>query len=253
VAFHRFFVETPVSAGRAVVTGSDLHHLRDVLRLQPGEEVAVADGSGAQAVARIVAVGPDEASLEVVRALPSAALPDVTLVQGLSRGPKMDLVVEKTTELGVARIVPVVMRRSVVRIDGAEGGRKAGRWRRVAEAAAKQSQRPSVPTVDEPLPFEALRGVLEAFDVVLVPWEVTAPSGPGIGGALRAAGASAGSSVAVVVGPEGGMDPAEVETLALLGAVPVSLGATILRTETAAVVAVALTAYELGGLGGAQR
>jgi 16S rRNA (uracil1498-N3)-methyltransferase len=252
VSLHRFFVPDPIGEGALTLTGPDLHHLRDVLRLQPGEEVAVADGAGGQAVARIVAVTAQEAVLEVVRLLEPARLPAVTLVQGLSRGPKMDLVVEKATEIGVSRIVPVAMRRSVVRLDGADATKRAERWRRIAEAAAKQSQRAAVPAVDEPLPFEALPGVLEAFDVVLVPWE-DAAGAPGIGDALREAGANAGSAVAVVVGPEGGMEAGEVESLALAGAVTVSLGSTILRTETAALVAVALAAYELGGLGGRGR
>ncbi len=252
MSLHRFFVAGPLAAGEVRIDDeSDLHHLRDVLRLGPGDEIAVTDGSAGQAVARITSIGTASATAEVVRLLPDASTPDVTLAVGLVRGPKMELVVQKATEIGVTRIVPVTMRRSVVRLGAAEGRERAGRWRRIAAEAAKQSQRATLPSVEEPVEFAQLAGVLAGMDAVLVPWEESA--GDGVGEALRRAGATARSRVAVVVGPEGGMEPAEVDALAAFGAVPVTLGRTVLRAETAAIVAAALVAYELGGLGGLRR
>jgi 16S rRNA (uracil1498-N3)-methyltransferase len=251
MSLHRFFVDEAVSTGRVVVRGSDLHHLRDVLRLRAGDEVAVADPTGEQAVARVLTVGEDEAALEVVTPLPAVSDPDVTLFQGLSRGPKMDLVVQKATEIGVRRIVPVVMSRSVVKLDAKDRGNRAERWRRIALEAAKQSQRATVPGIDEPVTLEEAAALLETFDVVLVPWEEAGAGGaPGVGEALRAATADRASRAAIVIGPEGGMEDGEVARLRAAGAVAVSLGPTILRTETAAIVAVALTSFCLGGLAG---
>jgi 16S rRNA (uracil1498-N3)-methyltransferase len=251
VALHRFFVEGALAEGNVRITGSDLHHLRDVLRMREGDEIAVADGVSKQAVATLTAVGPGEALATVSRPLPDIFEPDVTLIQGLSRGPKMDLVMQKVTEIGIRRITPVLMKRSIVKLDPVERWERTDRWRKIVAEAAKQSQRATVPKIDEPIEFSRLDDVLASHDIVLVPWEESAHTG--IGEALRAAGATSASSVAVVIGPEGGMESAEVDRLVAGGAVPVTLGPTILRTETAGIVAVALASYELGGLGGAPR
>lgn len=251
MSLHRFFVTEPVGTGSVRIAGPDLHHLRDVLRLSGGDEIAVADTEGHQAVARLVSVGAEQALAEVVNVLPDMFEPDVTLIQGLSRGPKMDLVMQKVTEIGVRRITPVVMKRSIVKLDPVERWERADRWRKIVAEAAKQSQRATVPTVDEPVDFAKLDEVLDGFDILLVPWEESANTG--IGEALRHAEATSASRVAVVIGPEGGMEAGEVDALMSHGAVPVTLGPTILRTETAGIVAVALASYELGGLGGAGR
>jgi 16S rRNA (uracil1498-N3)-methyltransferase len=251
MALHRFFVAESLAGVTVSITDADLHHLRDVLRLVAGDEIAVADPGGAQGVARLVEVGRDEATAEVVRELPDIFEPDVTLIQGLSRGPKMDLVMQKVTEIGIRRITPVVMKRSIVKLDPVERWERADRWRKIVAEAAKQAQRATLPKVDEPVDFSKLPDLLAGLDVVLVPWEETARTG--IGEALAAAGATSASRVGVVIGPEGGMEASEVDTLASLGAVPVTLGPTILRTETAGIVAVALASFELGGLGGRRR
>lgn len=249
MALHRFFVEGSVAGGEVRIGDrGDLHHLRDVLRLSPGDEIAVADGAAKQAVARLTSVSEEGASAEIVHALRDVFEPDVTLIQGLSRGPKMDLVMQKVTEIGVRRIAPVVMERSIVKLDPGERWERAGRWRKIVAEAAKQSQRATLPKVDEPREFSRVADVLAGLDVVLVPWEES--TGPGIGEALRLAKATSSSRVGVVIGPEGGMGSAEIGALMDLGAVPVTLGPTILRTETAGIVAVALASYELGGLGG---
>lgn len=251
MSLHRFFVDGALAEGTVRITGSDLHHLRDVLRMREGDEIAVADDGAKQAVATLTAVGSAEAIATVSRPLPDIFEPDVTLIQGLSRGPKMDLVMQKVTEIGIRRITPVVMKRSVVRLDPVERWERADRWRKIVAEAAKQSQRATLPKVDEPVEFDQLDHLLHALDVVLVLWEESAHTG--IGEALRAAGATSATKVGVVIGPEGGMETAEVDRLVETGAVPVTLGPTILRTETAGIVAVALASYELGGLGGARR
>jgi 16S rRNA (uracil1498-N3)-methyltransferase len=176
--------------------------------------------------------------------LPTRRLPAITLLLGLPKGGKADLVVEKATEIGVTRIVPVITSRTVARSDDTAAGR-VERWRRIAAAAAAQSQRTSIPIVEAPIDFHAASAMVGDFDRFLVAWEES--DGPGIGLALKDAPADA--SVAVLVGPEGGLTAEEVADLIHAGAVAVSLGATILRAETAAVVAVALASAALGGMG----
>jgi 16S rRNA (uracil1498-N3)-methyltransferase len=165
----------------------------------------------------------------------------------------MELTIQKATELGVDEIWPVVAERCVVRLDEERAGRRTERWRRIAEEAAKQSQRSDVPRVREMMTMEGLAEEAGRFDVVLVPWEEASPAAFGIGAALDAAGATADSSVLLLIGPEGGLSEGEVAEMEAVGGTVVTMGGTVLRTETAAIVAVALAEYELGALGGRAR
>jgi len=232
----------PLSAG-------DIHHAVSVLRLAPGDELVAVAPDRAARIVRLTSVAAD--GLEGVAGpdLPRSFTPRVTLVQGLAKGDKLDLVVEKVTEIGIEAVVPVAFARSVVKLDPQRAAKRGDRLRRVAAAAAKQAQRDFVPAVLDPLTFADLPAYLASFDVVLVAWE-DADGSPGIGTALTAAGVTHDARIAIVVGPEGGLATREVETLRAQGAVLVSLGPTILRTETAGILSAALCVYESGGLGG---
>lgn len=254
MALHRFFATGPMPAvGHVEADGTvllplgpgDLHHLRDVLRLGPGDEIILAGDGRAERVL-LTEVGSQAYGMPsgVVQA---AWLPRVTLVQGLAKGEKMDDIVRQSTELGVSRVIPFVAERSVVRLDSDKAAARAERWRRVAEEAAKQSQRVGVPLISPIVRLAALPPLL-AGSVVLVCWEEAAGAA-GIGAALAALAPAPDQDVAVVVGPEGGLTGYEAHSLQAAGATLVSLGGTILRTETAGVVATALTLYERGGLG----
>ncbi|MBN2406032.1 MAG: 16S rRNA (uracil(1498)-N(3))-methyltransferase [Coriobacteriia bacterium] len=248
---HRFFVTGPVSdSGVLPLTTGDVHHLRDVLRLSPEEEVVVVDPDGHASLVRLTLVG-DLVEADVLSAVPAPALPRVTLVQGLCKGEKMDLIVRQATELGIERVVPLETSRVVVRLDERKREARLQRWQRIAAEAAKQSGQVRVPQVVPVTRIAELAHVLESVDHVLVCWEETA--GAGIGAVLASRGATSEDSVAVVVGPEGGLSAEEVDAITASGAVPVSLGETILRTETAGTVASAIALYELGGLGGTRR
>ena len=223
-----------------------LHHLRDVLRLDDGSEIIVVNAGVAVRVC-LTAVGAS-AEGETLEVLPAQQLPRVTLAQGLAKGEKMDDVVRQATELGVSRIVPFAAERSVVKLDATKAAARVDRWRRIAAEAAQQSQRADIPEVHDVVPAQALPDELSG-STVLVCWEDAASSTEGIDAAITRLAPAPDTDVAIVVGPEGGLTAAEVSLLESAGAVAVTLGPTVLRTETAGVVATALAIHARGGLG----
>lgn len=258
MTLHRFFVTTDLAAeaAEAVMLGlteTDRHHLTRVLRLVPGDRIVVADPSGREATATLTDVSIEAVTADVDAPIARPRAPRVVLAPGLSRKERMELVIQKATELGVDEIWPLVTERCVVRLDDERAGKRADRWRRIAEEAAKQSQRAEVPVLRDLMSISELAMETGHFDVVLVPWEEASASGPGIGTALDEAGATPDTAVLLVIGPEGGLTESEIDTLTAAGAGVVTLGSAILRTETAAIVALALTEYELGALGGRGR
>lgn len=224
---------------------SDIHHLRDVLRLDSGDEIILA-GDGRAVRVKLIAVG-ERVLGRAAEELPAVRLPRVTLAQGLAKGEKMDDIVRQTTELGVFRIVPFAAERSIVRLEGSKAAARTARWRRVAAEAAKQSQRADVPHVTDIVRATGLPAAL-AGSLVLVCWEEAADA-PGIAEAIAAAAPGTEDDVAVVIGPEGGLTADEVSSLTAAGATVCSLGETVLRTETAGVVATALALAARGALG----
>lgn len=223
----RLFVRAPLAAGDAVpLAGDDLHHLR-VRRLHPGDPLRLVDPSGAEHDAIVERVGTRDALARVgARVAPVRESPlDLVLAAALLRGPRMDLVVEKATELGVRRIVAVEAARGVAR------GGHVERWERIAVAAAKQSGRTRVPAVDAPRPLAAV--VAEPWPGLrLMPWEREETR--------RLAHLEPhATAVVALVGPEGGFTDAEVAAARGAGFVTVTLGPRVLRGETAAIVVTA--------------
>jgi 16S rRNA (uracil1498-N3)-methyltransferase len=258
VSLHRFFLagELPESAAEAVelaLTSADRHHLVRVVRLGPGDRIMVVGTDRREAEATLVEATLARVVADIDDPVVRPAHPRVALAPALARRERMEFAIQKCTEVGVTEILPVATCRSVVQLDEERSGRRGDRWRRIAEAAAKQSQRAEVPVVRDPLSFDELAAEAARFDVVLVPWEEATTGGLGIGEALDAAGATPDTSVLIVIGPEGGLAADEVSALEAAGGVACTLGDTVLRTETAALVAVSLAIYELGGLGGRDR
>lgn len=214
------------------------HYLHDVLRLEPGAAVEVFDGRGALYDGRIEP-GFERLALGPRRDAPPGGAP-VQLAFALAKGEKIDLVVQKATELGVARIVPWAAERSVVRLEGERAEERAARWRRIAEEAARQCGRADVPEIRAPATLAQLVSELPpGFLPIVFHGEGSAPI-------ARLPGAQ---GVVAVVGPEGGLTPAELGTLERAGAVRASLGPRTLRAETAAIAAVALLQARYGDLG----
>jgi 16S rRNA (uracil1498-N3)-methyltransferase len=258
MTLHRFFLtetlELPLVAGAVLpMSDADLHHLSRVLRLVPGDRIVVVDPEGAESEATLVEVSSTLARADVDEPTHRPARPRVVLALAVSRRERMELAIQKATELGVSEVWPVLTERCVVKLDADRAGKRGERWRRIAEEAAKQSQRSDVPLVREPLTIGELAAEAGRFEIILIPWEDASSIGPGIGTALQGAGATAETSVIVVIGPEGGLAEAEVAVLEAAGGIVVTLGGTVLRTETAAIVVVALLEYELGALGGRAR
>jgi 16S rRNA (uracil1498-N3)-methyltransferase len=222
------------------VTGEEHHHLARVLRARPGDAVTLFDGAGAELEARVVRVGRAETELAPrpggrPEAAPAGA--PLVLLTAVPRGGRMDFLVQKCSELGVSRIVPIIAARSVGR---PEPGRRA-RWEKIAREAARQCGRADVPVVDAPATLAAALAAPELPErrLVLSP----SPAGRSLRALLPDPAATA-----LLVGPEGGLAAGESEAAAAAGFVPVSLGSRILRVETAAIVAVALAAEASGAL-----
>lgn len=250
---HRFFLTGPAEDGVLPLSERDLHHARDVLRVRAGEEVAAVEPGGRVLLARVTGAPGPELRAEVLGELPGESGPRVWLVAGVCKGERTDLAVRMAVEIGAAGVVPVLSERTVVRLDGEKARARGDRWRRIAEEAAKQSGRAFVPHVGDPVGLSLVAGALPEGARVLVPWEEAGEGERGVCAALEALGAARGDGapVAVVVGPEGGLTEGEIAVLEDAGAVTCTLGPVVLRSETAAVVALSLVLHELGALGGA--
>jgi 16S rRNA (uracil1498-N3)-methyltransferase len=227
-----------IAAARLTITAADHRYLVRVLRLQPGDTVTLFDGAGREVEARIERVGRAETELvlgaphhrsDTAGAAGAGPEPLLVLLTAVPRGPRMDLLVEKTTELGVSRIVPVLTERSVARPDAA----RRGRWEKIAREAARQCGRTHIPEVSAPIALAAALAAPELPPRRLVLWE-------GQGGSPLRSQLDGHEPAALLVGPEGGFVPGEVEAARHAGFHTVTLGPRILRVETAAMVAVAL-------------
>jgi len=248
---HRFTISPErISGDRVAFDADETRHLVRVLRLGPGDVVTAADGRGRAWEVRIAAVG-DTATGTIVSGAPAAAESPlaISLVQGVPKGDRMEAIVRATTELGVARILPALTERTVVRLDPARWRDRARRWQRVAREATKQCGRAVVPAVEAPRPLAEWIASAEPADLRLCLWEI---EGEPLRSVLERCEPRARSAT-VIVGPEGGLTRDEVARAGAAGYVPVTLGGRILRTETAGPAIVALLQFGLGDLGGEAR
>lgn len=230
-----------VTAHGLQLRGEESHHARRVLRLRPGDAVTCFDGEGNGWNATIDRFEGERTFASIVAPLRPEAppRPRITLAQALVKGDRMDLILQKATELGVARVRPVAADRSDVRLDGARRDKRLERWRRIAIEAAKQSERLSLPIIDPPAPLDE---VLAATDRPAIAFVERATRS-----ARSTLGALAGSAaVTIVIGPEGGWTERERSAFDAEDLVSASLGDHILRTETAAIAALAIVTYALG-------
>lgn len=245
---YQFFVEpSQIQGKRIVITGSDVNHIRNVLRMKIGEEIAVSNGTdGKEYRCGIEEFAEDEVicSLRFVKEDGLELPARVTLFQGLPKADKMEFIVQKMVELGVYRIVPVATKRAVVKLDEKKAKAKVTRWQAIAEAAAKQSKRRIVPEVGAVCSMKEALLQAASMDVKLIPYELSegmAKTRELIEKTLP------GQEIAVFIGPEGGFGEEEVAMAMEAGFVPVTLGKRILRTETAGLTVMAWLMYRLEG------
>lgn len=273
-----FIESSDINEDNITVTGDSARHLK-VLRPKKNETVrAVCALSGMDYLCEIAQIGEDSIRLKIVDVEASSReLPvRITIYQGMPKSDKLEFVIQKSVEMGAVSIVPVMMKRSIVRLDEAKAAKKLERWNSIARSAAEQSKRTVIPDVKEPMSFKEAIAKASADDVILLPYELTAvgktrdegdiaaleqssASSAGADGqvdysdtysdmehtrntlnALKEAGIK---SVSVFIGPEGGFDPAEVEAAVDAGARIITLGRRILRTETAPVAILAWLTY----------
>ena len=243
---HHFFVEpSQIQGNHIFIDGPDVNHIRNVLRMNPGEEVDVTDGSGEKVYrCAIASIGEDKVELNIMWAqekgmeLPSK----IYLFQGLPKSDKMELIIQKAVELGVYEIIPMATARAVVKLDQKKAAAKVKRWQAISESAAKQSKRLLIPEVKEPVKFSEALKLASDLDVRLIPYELA----EGMDGTRRIIqSVKPGQSVAVFIGPEGGFEEAEVELAKEAGFQAITLGRRILRTETAGMTVLSILMYQL--------
>jgi 16S rRNA (uracil1498-N3)-methyltransferase len=231
---NRVYVDVPLRPGSVIeLPAAAAQHLAKVLRARSGDEIVLFGGDGLEFAAAVESIRGSRVTAAVGegRAIDRESPLAVTLVQCIARADRMDVIVQKATELGVARIVPVTSRRSVVRLDAAQAVAKADHWRGIAVAACEQSGRNRLPVIEPPRQLIRHLGDAPAAGVRLV-LEPDSEHHPVIALAI-------GTAVEIAVGPEGGFDPEELEAFRVAGFAPVALGPRVLRTETAAIAALA--------------
>ena len=245
---HQFFVEPfqiNINDKSVIITGNDVNHIRNVLRMKPGEEISVSNGvDGKEYRCGIVSLETDRVICELRFVKEDGVeLPcKIYLFQSLPKADKMEWIVQKAVELGVYEIIPVAAKRCVVKLDEKKADAKIARWQGIAEAAAKQSKRGIIPQVTEVLSFPQAVKKVSDMDVRLIPYEMAdgMEKTRQIIDSLRP-----GQSIAVFIGPEGGFEEAEIQEAKAAGIQPVTLGKRILRTETAGMAVLSWISYRV--------
>ena len=241
----QFFAEPSwIRENKIFMQGSDVNHIRNVLRMKSGEDVRVNDGRGKTYLCCISSYEEQTAVLDILKELDSdTELPSrIILFQGLPKGDKMEWIVQKAVELGAYSIVPFAAKRSVVKLDEKKAAKKRARWQLIAKGAAEQSGRGIIPEVSTVRTFAEALGMAGDLDVVLIPYELE----EGMKETARVLeNIECGQSVGIFIGPEGGFEEEEVERAKAAGAHAVTLGKRILRTETAGLTALSILMYHL--------
>lgn len=246
---YQFFVEPcqiNVDDKSVIILGGDVNHIKNVLRMRVGEEISVSNGLDGREYRCGIAALEEERIVCELRFVKEdqVELPaEVYLFQGLPKGDKMELIVQKTVELGVCKIIPVAMKRCVTKLEDKKALSRVARWQGIAEAAAKQSRRGIIPEVLGVMSFPDAVKLASEMEVKLIPYEMAQDMGRTreIIGSLKP-----GQRIAVFIGPEGGFEEAEIELAKSSGMEPVTLGRRILRTETAGFTVLAWIGYVLG-------
>ena len=226
------------------ILGSDVNHIKNVLRMKTGEEILISSGDDLEYACYIEELGDKEVLAHVmyVQEAGYELSSRIYLFQGLPKGDKMELIIQKAVELGVHEVIPMATRRAVVKLDGKKEENKIRRWQAIAESAAKQSKRMYVPEVRHVMRFSEAIEHAKELDVVLLPYELAKDmkETKKIIDQIEP-----GQSIGIFIGPEGGFDEEEVRMAADMGARAITLGKRILRTETAGLTVLSVLMFAL--------
>jgi 16S rRNA (uracil1498-N3)-methyltransferase len=243
----RFFAEPHQIEEEAHVihiTGSDVNHIKNVLRMKTGEDIWISDGQKKEYHCTIESLGQEEILLRILYMQePDYELPNrIYLFQGLPKADKMELIIQKAVELGAYAVVPVETKRCVVKLDAKKATKKTERWQQIAESAAKQSKRMLVPQIHPVMTYKQALAMAKTLDICLIPYELA----KGMGETKAIINSiEPGKSIGIFIGPEGGFEEAEVESAIQTGAKPITLGHRILRTETAGLAILSVLMFHL--------
>lgn len=244
---HHFFVPSEnIQGNRIFITGEDVNHIKNVLRMKVGEEIAVSNGEDGKEYR----CGIEELGDEIICSLrfikeDGVELPSkITLFQGLPKADKMELIIQKAVELGAYEVIPVSMARSIVKLDAKKQQSKVARWQSIAEAAAKQSKRSIIPCVGEVMTMKQALAYAKEMDMLFVPYELAEDMSKTRALFNRI---MPGQHIGFFIGPEGGFDEGEIRLALEAGAQPITLGKRILRTETAGFTVLSILMYQLEG------
>lgn len=229
--------------GQAFIDGDDVNHIRNVLRMKPGEKIRVSTRDGRNYFCTIAKIDSDEVVADILEVDEiGTELPcKIFLFQGLPKGDKMELIIQKAVELGVYEVIPVAMKNCVMKLDEKKAKNKRTRWQAIAESAAKQSKRSIIPEVREVMTYAQAVEYAKSMDIRLVPYE----NEEGMTGTAKALSAlEPGKTIAVFIGPEGGFDHKEIDAVRDEMEL-ISLGRRILRTETAGLTALSILMYHM--------
>lgn len=245
--YHFYTDKANISEKTISIFGEDVNHIKNVLRMKEGEEIIICDSEGTDYHSKIVSLGKDEVVAEILDSgISEAELPfRVHLFQGLPKKDKMEMIIQKSVELGVHEIIPVMTRRVIVKIDDKKKEEsKIKRWQAISESAAKQSGRGIIPHISGCMSFKEALSKAQKMDKILIPYENADSSPLGMKASRELLqNIPEGSDVAVFIGPEGGFEPEEVEEAISSDASAISLGKRILRTETAGMMLLSVIGF----------
>ena len=229
--YHFFVGEEQISGENAYIEGSDVKHIVNVLRMKTGEKLLISVKGDWDYLCKIVDIETDRVNLKVLESMEQRELPvNITLLQGIPKSDKLEMIIQKAVELGVSEIIPVKTKRVVVKIEEKKLYAKLNRWNAIAESAAKQSKRSIIPKISEPQSIDNALEIVKDFDVKLIPYE----NADSIDKTRRILdNMDKTGNISVFIGPEGGFEEDEVKKAIDLGFEVITLGKRILRTETA--------------------
>lgn len=243
---YQFFVESSqILNDNIVITGSDVNHIGNVLRMKLGEKIRVSTIDGMAYFCLIESIGKEEVVCKIESRDESGTelSNEIYLFQGIPKSDKMELIIQKAVELGVYKIIPVSMKNCVAKVEEKKASKKVERWQNIAVSAAKQSKRTIIPDISMPVTWKQAMKMVEDLDITLVPYE----NQRGMEATREVIeGIKEGQSIGIIIGPEGGFAISEIEDVDKVDSMnKISLGRRILRTETAGLATLSMLVYRL--------